>query len=203
MKTSQDKGRVYQGESDGCIASVASDCFPLQLVRAVCNSSLLQRISTGPPSHFLFVLHQNKSRQIQPHLIWPRTTYYIYSGPVQSIQLPSGDNHKGGIAMNPNGRSMITSSQIFAQQQGVSVRDVDVCRTKDAKQYCDDTNINWSSSVTVFPLILQNFLVWLVWFIRVYPQGPRKGTSSNQAHIVPPTRIQSDQGDPLCSQTGN
>ena len=29
----------------------------------------------------------------------------------------------------------------------------------------------------------------VVWSIRVYSQGPRKGTLSNLAHIVPPTRI--------------
>ena len=38
-------------------------------------------------------------------------------------------------------------------------------------------------------LTVLNKLVGLVWFIRVYPQGPGKGTLSNKAHIVPPTHF--------------
>ena len=52
-----------------------------------------------------------------------------------------------------------------------------------------------------FQVRAQNFpFDQLVWFIGVYPQGPRMGILSNWALIVPPTHIESDQGDPLCSQ---
>ena len=42
-----------------------------------------------------------------------------------------------------------------------------------------------------------------IWFMGVYPQGPRKGALSNLTYNVPPTHILSEQGDPLCSQMGN
>ena len=41
------------------------------------------------------------------------------------------------------------------------------------------------------------------WLIAFYPQGPRKGIFvSSKAHVYPPTRILSDQGDPLVVRPG-